>query len=126
MLNEVPEEEECILSKYMGLSGTQITAVGRGLGFCSNSLWRKKLWEVSVGGVGGDLSQTTMYRVVEPGLLAIVRGFSPKLSSQLPDLLVSCVKPGLAELAAGGSFPLKPGKVSVSPQRLQGHRSPAS
>lgn len=65
--------------------------------------------------LGGDLPQTTMHTVVEPGLLALIGVFSPMLLPWLPDPLASGIKPELAGLATG-SFPLKPSEA----------RSPAS
>ena len=54
MSNEVTEEEECVLCVCIGVFGL-LELEEALVFFCSNSFfWRKKLWEVSVGRLGGD------------------------------------------------------------------------
>lgn len=53
MSNEVTEKEECVLCVCIDVFGLLELEEALVL-FCSNSFWRKKLWEVSVGRLGGD------------------------------------------------------------------------
>lgn len=95
----------------------ELGLLGAFIFFCSNFLlWRKKLWEVSVERLESDLPQTTTHTVVEPGLLALIQVFFPMLLLQLPDPLAAGIKPGPAGLAAGRSFPPKPGWFQYHPR----------
>lgn len=106
----------------------RLLEMGEALVFYSSPflLWRKKLREVSMERLGGDLPKTTTHMMVQTGLPALISSVSPhatSLASRAPCLWHQA---RARRVGSRKKLPSEAWLVLVSSQRMQGPRGPAS